>query len=428
MSIKDNFPSVGPSLSLNFARSKTLDPRITFSRSSVGTYMDENGLIVTGSADEPRFDHKIENGVVKSLGLLVEEQRTNLLNYSEDFSASPGGWTLSATGASRTQNLIGPDGVTNSAWTITDSDNTGDLPQFYKQISISASSSTKYCISCFMKDVDNAGITPDLYAFFSGNSTKGSYVRYTFSTDSFTAHASDGGGIQPSIYGSISYPNGWVRLYFVVDDSNNGSNTALQFRIYPNGRGSNTTGSMGFFGAQIEEGEFPTSYIPTSGATKTRSPDNVTMTGTNFSDWYNQDEGTVYVSQKLKGVQDDSRNNLVYKINGGGGSDYLYNTKSGDKNIFIFGDGGTNYSRFQDGTDSTDTKTAWAYDVSGDDFKPYYNGIEVTNETTTNTPSTTSHTQLELGASSGAKYCGHIQQFAYYPKRLTNTQLQNLTK
>ena len=69
MSIKDNFPSVGPSLSLNFARSKTLDPRITFSRSSVGTYMDENGLIVTGSADEPRFDHKYENGVVKSLGL-----------------------------------------------------------------------------------------------------------------------------------------------------------------------------------------------------------------------------------------------------------------------------------------------------------------------------------------------------------------------
>ena len=82
MSIKDNFPSVGPSLSLNFARSKTLDPRITFSRSSVGTYMDENGLIVTGSADEPRFDHKYDNGVVKSLGLLVEEQRINLIRYN----------------------------------------------------------------------------------------------------------------------------------------------------------------------------------------------------------------------------------------------------------------------------------------------------------------------------------------------------------
>ena len=44
MSIRNVFPTVRPSLNLNFARSKTLDPRITFSRTSVGTYLDSDGL------------------------------------------------------------------------------------------------------------------------------------------------------------------------------------------------------------------------------------------------------------------------------------------------------------------------------------------------------------------------------------------------
>ena len=182
-------------------------------------------------------------------------------------------------------------------------------------------------------------------------------------------------------------------------------------------------------GGQVEAGAFPTSYIPTSGSTETRSPDSVTMTGDNFSDWYNQSEGTVYVSQKLKAVQDTNRNNLVYLINAdGNGTDYFYNTNKGNQHIFVFGDGGTNYSRFGESSDSTDSTIAWAYDVSGDDFKAYYNGIEATNETDNNTPSATSHNQLELGATAGAKYNGHISKLSYYPTRLSNDQLQNLTK
>jgi hypothetical protein len=152
------------------------------------------------------------------------------------------------------------------------------------------------------------------------------------------------------------------------------------------------------------------------------------MTGNNFSDWYNQDEGTIYVSQKLKSIDTVDRNSAVYLINGGSGNDLFYNVKTGDTNIFVFGDGGTIYSRFGESSDSTDSTIAWAYDVSGDDFKAYYNGIEATNETSNNTPSATSHNQLELGATAGAKYNGHISKLSYYPRRLSNSQLQNLTK
>ena len=427
MSIKDNFPSVGPSLSLNFARSKTLDPRITFSRASTSgdaTYMDANGLIVTAAADEPRFDHNYDNGVVKSLGLLVEEQRTNLIRYNTKHDESY--WVNNGNNSSETINTTetsSPDGTNNATKLFGNNGVTG-RQSIYQGVSVT--SGTTYTFSVFLKQGQRR------YAsiwFDTTNISEGAYYGSASIIDLQTGTLATGS--QTNI---VPYPNGWYCCYVTATPTATG-NVNMQVSVgSPNNNVSgyiaNGDGSSGIYiwGHQVEAGEFPTSYIPTSAGISTRGADNVTMTGTNFSDWYNQDEGTVYVSQKLKGVQDDSRNNLVYKINGGGGSDYFYNTKSGDKNIFIFGDGGTNYSRFQDNTDSTDTKTAFAYDVSGDDFKPYHDGIEVTNETISNTPSVTSHTQLELGASSGAKYCGHIQQFAYYPKRLTNTQLQNLTK
>ena len=448
MAISQNFPDEGPTLNLNFAGGKVLDPRITFSRSSVGTYMDANGLVATASTDSPRFDHRYVNGEVESLGLLVEEQRTNLMPRSQDFSASPGGWTLSSTGASRTQNLIGPDGVANSAWTITDSDNTNDLAQFYKQISISASSSTKYCISCFMKDVDNAGITPDLYAFFLGNSTRGSYVRYTFSTDSFTAHAADGGGIQPSIYGSIPYPNGWVRLYFVVDDSNNGSNTTLQFRIYPNGRGSNTTGSMGFFGAQIEIGEFPTSYIPTLDSnTATRTEDRAVIEGTNFTDIFdtNFESFSMFVNYDNLGISTGTNHPVVIFWGESAGYDdrieffkdnadpYHIETRAFGGGSGVFANG-----NLSAGSTAATQKLAMSWSVPDYSDQPSrrwafsFNGesVDVVNDGSGSTIPDITRVGFGINPTRTDFHGKRItfKQITLYSNALTDSQLQNLTK
>ena len=79
MSIRNTYPTIRPSLNLDFARSRTLDPRITFSRTTTGTYMDSDGLIKVASADEARFDHRYVNGQLESLGLLVEESRSNIV-------------------------------------------------------------------------------------------------------------------------------------------------------------------------------------------------------------------------------------------------------------------------------------------------------------------------------------------------------------
>jgi len=78
-----DFPNIRPSLDLRFALAKKLDPRITFTRGSTGTYFGSDGLMRTAAANEPRFDHDPVTG--QSLGLLVEESRQNLLTYSNDY-------------------------------------------------------------------------------------------------------------------------------------------------------------------------------------------------------------------------------------------------------------------------------------------------------------------------------------------------------
>ena len=409
--------------------------------------MGRDGLVKYVGPNEPRFDHRYVNGEIESLGLLIEEQRTNLINYSNNYSSSPGGWTLSATGT-RAQDIVGPDGVANSAWTITDNDNTGDLVQFYKQISITASSSTNYCISSFVKDVNGTGISPDFYVFFLGSSTKGSYINYNFSTDTITSFASDGGGIQPTIYGRILYPNGCVRIYFVVNDANNGSNTTLQYRIYPNGRGANTTGAMGFYGSQIEIGTFPTSYIPTEGSTKTRTVDRAVIEGSNFTDIFNTnfnnfsmfvnydntdtDDGTNYMIVQFWGESTNFDNRVeFFKDNA---SPYHIETRAFGGGSAIFGNG-----NLSAGSTSATQKlaTSWSVDYSTSSgasrrWAFSFNGesVDVVNDGTgTTIPSLT---RIGFGKNPtrtdgfGGKI--HFKQISLYSNTLTDSQLVSLTR
>ena len=88
MTIKALYPTVRPTLNLDFAKTKVLDPRITYTRASTATFVGSNGLIQTAASGAARFDHNPTTG--ESLGLLVEEARTNRVTYSEQFDNA--GW------------------------------------------------------------------------------------------------------------------------------------------------------------------------------------------------------------------------------------------------------------------------------------------------------------------------------------------------
>lgn len=254
----DNYGTLRPNLNLNFCKAKTLDPVVSFQRSTVATRVNPSGLLEQISTNQPRFEF---NPVTREpKGLLIEEQRTNLLNYTNLQPVNS--WSPVNAYPVRIPNQTAPDG-TLSAFLFDDQYALNDGSGIEQQaISITASSTTNYCLSVFVKQGTAAAL--DLYAFFYGNSTKGSAIRYTFASGVITPLAADGGGIIPTIYGSIAYPNGWIRIYFVVNDANNGLNNLFQYRIYPAARDTGFTGSTYIWGAQLEVGSFPTSYIPSA--------------------------------------------------------------------------------------------------------------------------------------------------------------------
>ena len=114
MSIRNNFPDIRPSLLLDFANAKQLDPRITFTRTSTATYVGADGLIKTEGIGQPRFDHDPET--LESLGLLIEESRTNIVSYSQEFNN--GYWSKTGGGNPGTtvtaNQAVAPDGTTTA--------------------------------------------------------------------------------------------------------------------------------------------------------------------------------------------------------------------------------------------------------------------------------------------------------------------------
>ena len=105
-----DIPVVLPTLNLDFANSQSLDERITFTRGSIGTFVNKNGLIETAAANTPRFDYDQITGECK--GLLIEESRSNSWTYSGQNVTT--GWNTGGGTLSFDNTITAPDGTTNT--------------------------------------------------------------------------------------------------------------------------------------------------------------------------------------------------------------------------------------------------------------------------------------------------------------------------
>ena len=267
-----------PVLDLNFAALKSLDSRITFVRGSVGTFINSAGLVETASAGVARFTH--DPVTLESRGLLVEESRTNLALWSEDFSNAA--WAK--TESSITSNAsAAPDGnLTADKLIELSATNVHNTNQTF-----AATSGTTYTFSVFLKKGERG---------FALMALIGAFTTTSIQINLTTGAVSTGTGT-PLNATSQSLLNGWFRVAFSLAATSTATATAL---IYTSTDGvwANRTytgdGTSGLYvwGAQLEAGAFATSYIQTTTASVTRAADVATMTGTNFSSWYNQNEGT----------------------------------------------------------------------------------------------------------------------------------------
>jgi len=285
-SVSVNVSISSPSLDLNFAKNKSLvddisgNNLITFSRASTGTFVGSNGLLQTAASGVPRFDHNPTTG--ESLGLLVEEARTNLVLRSEEFDNAY--W--SKTGATITPNATAAPNETTTADKLVETA-VSNL-HFAGAISLGLGSNV-YTVSVFAKAAERTEIS-----IFMNTSVTRRTQFFNLSTGALGANS---GGLTCSIQ---AFANGWYKCSITL----NAAETLLDVVYTTALSGTNNylgdaTSGVFLWGAQLEAGTFPTSYIPTTSSTVTRAADVASMTGTNFSSWYNQTEGTVFAEVAL---------------------------------------------------------------------------------------------------------------------------------
>ena len=196
---------------------------------------------------------------------------------------------------------------------------------------------------------------------------------------------------------------------------------------------------MYLWGAQLEVGSFATSYIPTSGpntgSTVTRAVDSAKITGTNFSNFYNQTEGTFFVEADTinpvynDGITGHDNNNNNYTIVGTGDSPNRFQLRFDDEEPFqVLGFGPNSTSAITTGVSLTPTLRAKiAGAVKQNDVRGAAQGEIILTDTSFDMISPTS---LFIGSLNGSSEIlpGHVRKVSYYRQALSNAQLQGLTQ
>ena len=401
-----------PSLDLRFAENKSLTDAktgaslVTFTRASTGTFVGSDGLVRSATTNEARFDHNPTTG--ESLGLLVEEARTNLLLRSEEFdNASWSKFQCSITANATTS----PNGTTTADKLITNNAVSGNL---FCGTTLTAAS---YTLSIFAKASEFSWIL--LGATTAGNAG----VWFNLASGIVgTQNAGYTGAIQ-------SLGSGWYRCSVTFTATAASWNTIV-FSTNADNTFTNGNGTSGIFlwGAQLEAGAFPTSYIPTTTATVTRAADVPSITGTAFSSWYRQDEGTVFAEAT---ASPNIFTSYVAISNGttSQNSTYFDNdtgiirsvTFSASTAVSVLGLGSI-------GTVGTGNKLTSAYKTNN--FAAARNGGTVQTDTSGNVP--VSVTQLDIGRNPNAAATtyinGTIKRLTYWPVRLADPTLVSITQ
>ena len=212
LEFSDDYPTIEPSLKLDFANARALDSRITFTRASVATYVGKDGLIKTAGVNEPRFDHDPTTG--ESLGLLIEEERTNEIINSRDLSFWDGAFSSSVE-VVQTDTAIAPDGTQTADSMLGD----GGSGRYTIRFSQTLATSTQFTFSVFVKKIQGVRYCALETASYSTWSDTGIVV-FDLDTGTLLSNTIQGGGIE-------QYANGWYRIYGVSTTSTNGGNSGF---------------------------------------------------------------------------------------------------------------------------------------------------------------------------------------------------------
>ena len=383
---------------------------ITFSRASTGTYLDSDGLLKSAAINTPRVEYDYQGN---RLGLLVEEARTNLITHqTHNFTGS-----ISATDEANTE-VAAPTGIIDGL-KITPTANLGTHTVYYP--GSSDASVQSYTSSVYVKQ---GNATHAQLIFGTNSANDGIAVILDFSTGDYTIDNA-GTGYTLLSAGAENVGNGWYRLHVAMDATATASYTYVG--VSNGSRSWTATGAEYIYawGGQREAGSFPTSYIPTSGATATRAADVASIGVGAFG--YNKTAGSVLVEATYNA--DPTLSSYIVEFSDG----------TVQNNHFLFCNGSPITARVTNSgtleanlqvTGATPVSQGYnfkaSYALSEDNFNLAIDGSLAAGDTSVSVP-TVNNLFVGSRLGSGYMFTGHISSIAYYPRRLTDAQIKALT-
>ena len=331
-------------LHYEFARKKTLvasiGPTLSISRAGNASRVNGAGLIETVAANTARFD--FDPATKASLGLLIEEARTNLVLQSSDVVTAP--WGSIQTPVLVINDAISPRG-TLEATLITDNNATNR--EGVQQSVVVPNNSATHATSIFVKKT-TGGTSPTFgleMVYAGGTGTVPVQIR--LNTDTGETNGVGGGAAQ-------DYGDYW-RLWGISTNNASG-NTTLLIKLLPAtaANGSfvdvmSTTGSAHAWGCQAEIGSTPTSYIETFGVVVIRDGDIVSTTDLS---WLNPLEGAFFTDTIVPIIAETGTGTpAIFSVSDGTNTNrilHTYDREPGFYRTFVFMTGAGNVQNVND--------------------------------------------------------------------------------
>ena len=308
--------------------------------------------------------------------ILAEPQRTNLITYSEDFSQSY--WTKQSgvTPTYNTTETLSPDGTYNATKFI----GNGSSGVLKGGISVTG----VIARSVYLKSITGT-------------------VNVVLKDPNLTVTQK-----------TLTVTEEWQR--FELIESNGTSTQGIWIDDIP-------ASGIYIWGAQLEEGSYATSYIPTSGSTVTRNKDIFTRDG--IGSLINSTEGVLFV--EMAALSDD----LTYRILSlSDGTDaeriYIQYTSTTNQVSVVVKTGSSTQANIQHTLTDETVFSKMAFKWKANDFAFWIDGVEVGTDTSGSVPSGLNRLALDRQLNTNTFY-GKVKQLQVYTTALTDEQLLQLT-
>ncbi|MDC0305442.1 hypothetical protein OAL22_00650 [bacterium] len=359
-------PLASESLDLDPANPSSLDV-ITATRAGTATYTDASGNIQTASPNTVRVDHV--DGVPM---ILVEPAATNLVSYT-DFSSGwvQGGLTISDG-----------EGLNGEVSKVVENDDAGSGNTFY--FNVPTVEGQTYTGGFWIRRISGSGSIALHHTFSPTSSqvmiTNDVTSEWAFVSTQFLGRT--GGGL-------VRFG---VRVYYTSGDS-------VEIAM-----------------PQVEAGTVATSYIPTSGSAVTRAADDLVIDGSDFTNFYNQSEGTVYVEYEPRVL---GTTNTALEFSDGSTNNRIFSLAASAYHCYIV-DGGVNQAVLDGGTNTAGVLNRLAFSYEANNIQASLDGGAVVNDTSASIPTVD---RLTLGRQTVGwprHLNGRIKRLIYWPHHSDN--------